>query len=221
VVAWQNSSLLDACEDAVCVSVCIYVCVWWQVTGWIIHVCVLQKSCLQLAQLPLHLHYLLIQMLVWSYFYIFVPVCIFVCVSLSLLLQAVLHAAAWLITGVQRNDHIMPTLRDTLHWLPVSQRIKFKIPLMTYDCIHGWSPVYFRDICSPIVSVPFRSLLCSADNDDMIVPHTRTARYGPRSFRVVAPEIWNMLPSHLKNGNVSREQFKSSLKTWLFMQAYS
>ena len=103
----------------------------------------------------------------------------------------------------------------------VSQRITFKIALMTYDCIHGRSPVYFRDICSPIVSVPFRSRLRSADNDDMIVPRTRTARYGPRSFRVAAPQIWNMLPPHLKNSNVSREQFKSSLKTWLFVQAYS
>ena len=46
-------------------------------------------------------------------------------------LQAVLHAAARLITGVWRNDHITPTLRDTFHWLPVSQRITFKIALMT------------------------------------------------------------------------------------------
>ena len=34
-------------------------------------------------------------------------------------------------------------------------------------------------------------------------------------------QIWNMLPPHLKNSNVSHEQFKSALKTWLFMQAYS
>ena len=97
----------------------------------------------------------------------------------------------------------------------------FKIALMTYDCIHGRSPVNFRDICSPIVSVPFRSGLRFADNDDIIVPRTRIARYGPRSFRVAAPQICNMLPPHLKNSNVSREQFKSSLKTWLFVQAYS
>jgi len=35
----------------------------------------------------------------------------------------------------------MPTLCDTLHWLTVSQRITFKIALMTYDCIHDRSPV--------------------------------------------------------------------------------
>jgi len=82
---------------------------------------------------------------------------------------------------------------------------------------------YFCDICSPIVSVPFRSRLRCADNDDVIVPvpRTETARYGPRSFRVAATKIWNMLPPHLKNSSVSREQFKSGLKTWLFVQAYS
>jgi len=34
-------------------------------------------------------------------------------------LQSVLHAAARLVTGVRWNEHITPTLRDTLHWLPV------------------------------------------------------------------------------------------------------
>jgi len=57
------------------------------------------------------------------------------------------------------------------------------------------SPVYFRDICSPIVSVPFRSRLRSADNNDMIVPRTRTVRYGPRSFHVAAPQILNIVTS--------------------------
>jgi len=45
--------------------------------------------------------------------------------------------------------------------------------------------------------------------------------YGPHSFRVTAPQIWNMLPPYLKNSTVSCEQFKSGLKTWLFVQAYS
>jgi len=36
--------------------------------------------------------------------------------------------------------------------------------------------------------------------------------YGPRSFRVAAHQIWNMLPSHLNNINVSRKQLKSALR---------
>jgi len=96
-------------------------------------------------------------------------------------------------------------------------------------CNTSYNSVWYLEIQSYIHFVFF--LLCnfisaypslvSADNDDMIVPRTRTARYGPRSFRVAASQIWNMLPPHLKNSSVSREQFKSSLETWLFVQAYS
>jgi len=46
------------------------------------------------------------------------------------------------------------------------------------------SPTYFRDVCVPVVSVPFRPQLCSADNDVMIVPRTRTVHYGPCSYHV-------------------------------------
>ena len=46
-------------------------------------------------------------------------------------LQAVLHAAAQLISSIQWNDQIMPTLYDTLYWLSVSLCITFKIALMT------------------------------------------------------------------------------------------
>ena len=68
---------------------------------------------------------------------------------------------------------------------------------------------HLRDVCAPAVFIPFRSRLHSADNDDMIVPRTRTVRYGPRSFRVVAPQISNTLSSHITNINISRGQFNS------------
>jgi len=36
------------------------------------------------------------------------------------------NAAARLVTGTRRSDHITPVLRQ-LHWLPVRQRVAFKI----------------------------------------------------------------------------------------------
>jgi len=66
--------------------------------------------------------------------------------------------------------------------------------------------------CSQIVSIPFHSRLRSADNDDMIVPRTQTVCYGPCSFHIAAPQIWNMLPPHLKNSNICREQFSQASK---------
>jgi len=48
--------------------------------------------------------------------------------------------------------------------------------------------------------------LSSADLRDMIVLRIRTVRYGPRSFRVTDTSMWNTLPSHLTDINISREQ---------------
>jgi len=47
-----------------------------------------------------------------------------------------------------------------------------------------------------------------------------TAHYGLRSFRVAAPQIWNVLSDHLNNRNTSHQQFTSGLNTRLFEQAY-
>ena len=45
-------------------------------------------------------------------------------------LQRVQNCAARLVVNATRHDHITPVLRD-LHWLPVEQRIIFKILLFT------------------------------------------------------------------------------------------
>ena len=42
-------------------------------------------------------------------------------------LQSVLNAAARLITGKRKFDRITSTIRDDVHWLPVRQRIVFKL----------------------------------------------------------------------------------------------
>ena len=41
------------------------------------------------------------------------------------------NAAARLITGAKRREHITPTLRQ-LHWLPVRRRVEFKMASLIY-----------------------------------------------------------------------------------------
>jgi len=77
-------------------------------------------------------------------------------------LQYVLHAAARLVTGVRCNEHITPTLRDTLHWLPVRHRITYKIATMAFRCVRGASPAYITDVCIPVETVAGRTKLRSA-----------------------------------------------------------
>ena len=60
-------------------------------------------------------------------------------------LQSVQNAAARLITRSRKCDRITPILLD-LHWLPVSERIEFKILLLTFKALHQQSPTYIQDL---------------------------------------------------------------------------
>ena len=56
-------------------------------------------------------------------------------------LQSVLNAAARLICGARKYDHITPLLRD-LHWLRVPERIQFRLSQLVYRCLHALAPQY-------------------------------------------------------------------------------
>jgi len=61
-------------------------------------------------------------------------------------LQMVLNAAACLVVGAGKHDHITPAMRDVLYWLPVPQRMLFKMALTAFDSIRGTGPAYFKDV---------------------------------------------------------------------------
>ena len=52
-----------------------------------------------------------------------------------LLSGLVQNSAARPLTGTHKHEHITPVLRD-LHWLPVHERIRFKILLRTFKCLN-------------------------------------------------------------------------------------
>jgi len=130
----------------------------------------------------------------------------------------VLNAAARLVIGVGKYGYITPALRDMLHWLPVPQRIQFKIAISAFDCVREHCPAYFNNVCIPVSGVSGQAHLHSTERHDMLVPSTRT-QLGRRSFHVAAPAIWNMLPPHLRSQSINRGQFRAGLKTHLFTQA--
>ena len=49
------------------------------------------------------------------------------------------------------NNHITPVMRS-LHWLPVSSRIIFKILLLVYKSLHGLAPAYltYTELIKPV-----------------------------------------------------------------------
>ena len=56
-------------------------------------------------------------------------------------LQWVQNAAARLITGTAKFSHITPVLRS-LHWLPIKQRVQFKMLILIFTAINGLAPNY-------------------------------------------------------------------------------
>ena len=65
-------------------------------------------------------------------------------------LQLVQNSAARLVTGTRRPEHITPVL-FALHWLPIRQRIQFKLLVLVYRCTHQLAPDYLTDLVVPYV----------------------------------------------------------------------
>jgi len=95
-----------------------------------------------------------------------------------------------------------------------------KLYTIVYKCIHGAAPSYLTNLCVPIATNTSRRYLPSATHGDLLVPRTRTVTYGPRSFAVSGPTIWNTLPSTLRVSAPTLGHFQSGLKTILFRLAY-
>jgi len=102
-------------------------------------------------------------------------------------LQGVLNAAVRLIARRCKFDGISSTIRDVLHWLPIRQRVNFKLSVLVFNCLRNLVPSYLMNMCQPVTRNLHRRRLRSAVPVNLIVPPMRTVHYGPRSFAVAAP----------------------------------
>lgn len=130
-------------------------------------------------------------------------------------LQRIQNTAARIVTCTRKREHITPILQE-LHWLPVAQRITYKLLTLTYQALHGQAPVYLQELTVPYR--PGRSLR-SADCNWLVVPPSRLKTCGDRSFAVAGPTLWNSLSQTIRAAE-SLSQFKKLLKTHLYIQAY-
>jgi len=132
-------------------------------------------------------------------------------------LELVFNTAARIITRTPKVAHITPVLQS-LHWLPISERIDYKIALLTFKALHDMSPKYMMDMLERYT--PTRDLR-SGKADLLVVPPTKdtTATYHAKAFSVSAPTLWNSLSSDLRKCQ-SLTEFKKLLKTFLFRRAY-
>ena len=131
-------------------------------------------------------------------------------------IQKVQNAAARIVTLTRKRDHITPVLFK-LHWLPIKERIIYKILLTTYKALNGLAPPYISELLD--IYAPKRNLRSLSDKK-LVVPRYKLCSYGYRSFSVSAPFLWNSLPQDIRLCE-TLDCFKNKLKTHLFRHAYA
>jgi hypothetical protein len=131
-------------------------------------------------------------------------------------LQRVQNNAARLIALAGRYDHVTPILKE-LHWLPISQRIVYKVLLITYKAVMGHAPIYIEELLERHEST---RTLRSTGKLLLKVPRTKLKTYGDRAFSHAAPSLWNTLPLSIRSSE-STDIFKTRQKTHLFCCAYT
>ena len=131
-------------------------------------------------------------------------------------LQRVQNSAARLVTKTKRRQHITPVLIE-LHWLPVRQRIAYKLLLLTFHSLHGLAAPYLAELVSR--HQPNRSLHPS-DAHLLVVPRSNLCSQVDRAFSNAAPRLWNNLPLVMRATD-SQNIFKKQLKTILFKRSFS
>jgi len=129
-------------------------------------------------------------------------------------LQRIQNNAARIVLQEPRRSDVN-SLLQTLHWLPVEQRINYKLAVLTFKTRQTSSPQYLNQ---------HMSLRTSARNTRsssvplMCVPFRRTS-FARRSFSTAAALTWNSLPHAVLNCD-SPSTFNSRLKTHMFSTAF-
>ena len=104
-----------------------------------------------------------------------------------------------------------------LHWLPIKQRIDFKIAAITHKCLYGTAPQYLKDLLIPAATT--RNLRSSTDKTRLIIPFTKCKTFAAQSFSISAPRVWNQLSMSLREIS-NFELFRQQLKTHDYQVAF-
>ena len=137
-------------------------------------------------------------------------------------LQCIQNSLARIVSNSTRFSHISPVLKS-LHWLPVRHRSIFKTLTIVYKCIHTGLPKYFVPFISPYVcarntrhSKPGNSFLQKPTYNSSV---HKSKKHFDNSFAFDGPNLWNSLSESIRTAP-TLSSFRSSLKTYLFEQAF-
>lgn len=126
-------------------------------------------------------------------------------------LQRIQNAAARLVLMLPKRASSKKAL-NTLHWLPIRERVLFKTLCISHRITQGRGPSYLHKLLAQ-QNIPRQ--LRSSGTGQVKIPNIKKARMGGRSFRFLAAQRWNKLPQRLRL-ETSETAFRKELKTFLF-----
>ena len=119
--------------------------------------------------------------------------------------------------AIKKWDSVTPFLKKA-HFLPIRQRIEYKIALTVFKCVNNIAPDYITK-CIDIKSQPVRVLRTEEDYFLLNVPPISNYSKTNRSFSYCGPSVWNQLPYQLRT-LTDIILFKKRLKTHLFEKVF-
>ena len=130
-------------------------------------------------------------------------------------LQMVQNNLVRVVTGAHFRASARPLL-SSLHWLPVEQRIKYKLAMCVFKSRINHLPVY---LSSGLVEYSSSRPMRSMRKNTYKIPRVRT-EIVKRGFQYAGPRNWNDLPDGIRS-ITSLPLFRKQLKTYLFNECFN
>ena len=131
-------------------------------------------------------------------------------------LQKILNFAVRLVLLAPRHRHSTPLL-EKLHWLPISELIKYEVACMCFSAINGSGPADLSELLH--VYTPSRTRRSPSDTRMLKIRKYKRKTRGFRTFFCFGPHNWNSLPQDLRHRS-TLSSFKTKLKIILFSQYF-
>ena len=96
------------------------------------------------------------------------------------------------------HQHSAPLL-EKLHWLPISEHIKYKVAFMWFSAVYGFGHAYLSELLH-VYSLS-RTLHSSSDTHMLKIQQYKRKTRGFRTFCCFGPHIWNSLPQDLRHSS--------------------
>ena len=143
--------------------------------------------------------------------------CSSVCISEGLInrLQSVQNAAARLVTGTRRSDHITPVLSQLYIGYRYARASTSSLATLVHRSLSGISPSYLANDRRLFADVRERRLYVRSTTCRTCIVSCDVDTFDDRGFAAAGPGLWNWLPSQAKEADLSFNTLRRSLKTFL------